>query len=365
MARKSKKNGSDSANGVVEIEASDLDSTERANIAAHAAMDSLENAAEVFQDDVPDEPMDAAAEEAGPPSEVPMPGPLDRPVKPAEPEPDPLWVKLVELQKQADAAGVDAALAAEEAKRRKKEHEAKTEEVLALIRRSAKPMPLFDRKAEADDAAERDGEECEVMATEPVLLKIAGVSDAAAEAIAVEDFQSIPIWALVDFGMPKKYVGILVDGGVETIGDIKKLGDRGYDVTSVKGVGESARDKINAAMDEMWRARGEQQTRAAAARDAESPAADWVDPDVAEDPEDWGPADATGLTDAEAAGVDPRSLESEREMKEFDGDPADCDDDEAEGDGYQSDPDYDDPSEPTYDQDDDDQEGGESDGQAD
>lgn len=279
MARKSKKSGSE--NGVLELDATASEAPTDAEVMTDLAEQVSEGG--LFG------------------SSEPIP-----PAKPAEPEPDPLWAKLVILQQQAYAAGMEAVLAAEEAKRKKKDHDAATEAVLALIRRSTKPMPLFDKPSEAG-GSEDAGHEAE--AVEPIVLKIAGLSDAAAEAAAAEDFKTIPIWALVDFGMPKKYVSILADGGVETIGDVKKLGDKGLDLTEVKGVGESARDKINAAMDAMWKYRGENQAQAnahhAAAFPAVDPSSDWVDPDTADDPE----ADRADLTDA---GVpDPDHMEDE------------------------------------------------------
>lgn len=233
---------------------------------------------------------------------------------PPEPEPDPFLAKLVERQREADAIHSDYLILSERAKERKKQWEAKQEEVASLIRRSSKPMPLFDPKPsepfEPCDEPEIDG------AT--TILQIAPGTEAVRDG-----WKTTGVADLIEHGMPKKYVSILAESDVHTIGDIQALGEKRMDLTDLKGVGDSARDKIYDALDKFWAAHPEYGDQpAAVAEDAtEAPADDFdeVDDEAStefpDDPE--GDGFEEEFADDEPLG-DP--VEDDRDFDEFEDD---------------------------------------------
>lgn len=302
MARKSKKN-SNGTNGVLEAERPDVDSTEIPEfvdpvcgaIAEHeeafaaqpeqpeTAYDEAAPCVEAVQAmvDMENEAYYGNGFQAKPGEPKGIQSILSPPVvvvegmastpKPPVAERDPLQEKIYNLNEEAFNLKAEWERLAKLTKGKKAEWEEALDEIQRLIRATHESFPLFPDKpkpkpepfeaaAETEDEPEDDG-----AAT---ILQIAQGTEGE-DVAAVEDWKTIDVSALVAYGMPKKYVAILSEGGVHTIGDISALGDKHKSLTDIKGVGEAAETKINDALDGLWKARAEKESKAEASRESD------------------------------------------------------------------------------------------------
>lgn len=111
------------------------------------------------------------------------------------------------------------------------------------------PLPLFDGPPPATAGGDAAPEPC------------VGPEPAAPEGHT--NWRTVPVSELEKHGLAAKVAATLREGGVGTIGDVSDLGKNGLSLTDVKGVGEKAAEKIEAALDAFWKAWGPEDERPA------------------------------------------------------------------------------------------------------
>jgi len=171
---------------------------------------------------------------------------------------------------------------AAQAKEKKKEWEHAVEEVQRLIRESRRAYPLFPEKPEVVDAEIVEPDEPEAPEpfegdgdappNVPERVQLEGPPGSIVEPEPESEtgpepdpdaWRAVPLASLK--GIPARTLKALAESRIETIGDVARLGEKGLSLTDVKGIGEAAAEKINAALEEFWRERGEAEAQAQAA----------------------------------------------------------------------------------------------------
>lgn len=172
--------------------------------------------------------------------------------------------KIRAMRAEKYDAEVELATLKNQAKAKQAELEELTDQLWRLNAELTDPRPLF-----AAMEAKAGGAEGAAGGTDE-----APPSDPAPEFPGHSNWRTVGVSELGRFGLAPKLIEKLVEGGVGTIGDISKLGENHLSLTDVKGIGEKAAEKIEAALDAFWKAWGpvdERKDEGAAEGEIEAP----------------------------------------------------------------------------------------------
>lgn len=174
--------------------------------------------------------------------------------------------KIRAMRKEKYEAEIELTVLKNQAKAKQAELEELTDQLWRLNAELTDPRPLFAAmEAGAAKGAESGGSGQGDAAPQ--------ADDAPASFSGHTNWRTVSVLELGKFGLPAKVAEKLIEGGVGTIGDISKLGENHLSLTDVKGVGEKAAEKIEAALDGFWKAWGPKDERASEG-DAGAPLAD-------------------------------------------------------------------------------------------
>lgn len=154
--------------------------------------------------------------------------------------------KIRAMRAEKYDAEVELATLKNQAKAKQAELEELTDQLWRLNAELTDPRPLF-AAMEAGAAKEAEAETGTPASAD---------ADPTPEFPGHTNWRTVSVLELGKFGLPAKVAEKLIEGGVGTIGDISKLGENHLSLTDVKGVGEKAAEKIEAALDAFWKAWG-------------------------------------------------------------------------------------------------------------